>query len=136
METTGYIHITSPIRRLVDLLNQLLFLQRNKMIKNLSKSGEEFLNQWSNKIEYINTSMRSIRKIQTDCEIMQRCFDNPNIINNVYDGVVFDKISKNDGLITYMVYLEKLKLLSRVTTPIEVDNLSREKFRIYLFDDE
>jgi len=136
METTGYIHITSPIRRLVDLLNQLLFLRSNKMIMNLSKSGEEFLQQWSDKIEYINTSMRSIRKIQTDCEIMQRCFDNPYIINNVYYGVVFDKISKNDGLITYMVYLEELKLLSRVTTPIEVDNLSRGKFRIYLFEDE
>jgi exoribonuclease R len=136
METTGYIHITSPIRRLVDLLNQLLFLRRNKMIMNLSKSGEEFMNQWLEKMEYINTSMRSIRKIQTDCEIMQRCFDNPQIINNVYEGVVFDKIAKNDGLITYMVYLEKLKLLSRITTSIDVPNLSKESFKLFLFEDE
>lgn len=136
METTGYIHITSPIRRLVDLLNQLLFLRKNKMIMNLSKSGEEFIQRWLEKMDYINTSMRSIRKIQTDCEIMQRCIDYPHIINNVYEGVVFDKISKNDGLITYMVYVEKLKLLSRVTTPIDVPNLSQEKFKVYIFVDE
>lgn len=136
METTGYIHITSPIRRLVDLLNQLLFLRKNGMICNLSQSGEDFLQQWLKNIDYINTSMRSIRKIQTDCEIMQRCFDDPEIMNNDYDGVVFDKIVKNDGLITYMVYLEELKLLSRITTHIDVDNLSKVKFHLYLFEEE
>jgi hypothetical protein len=53
-----------------------------------------------------------------------------------YDGVVFDKVIKNDGFITYMVYLEELKLLSRITTQEELDNYSKHKFHLYLFEDE
>jgi hypothetical protein len=35
-----------------------------------------------------------------------------------------------------MVYLEKLKLLSRITTSIDVPNLSKESFKLFLFEDE
>mgnify|MGYP003349115130 FL=1 len=80
--------------------------------------------------------MRSIRKIQTDCEVMKRCFEDPNIMNNEYEGVIFDKIAKTDGLNTYMVYLEKLKLLSRITTHIELTNYTKINFKLYLFEEE
>lgn len=136
LETRGYIHITSPIRRLVDLLNQLLLLQRNKMITTLSASAEKFLERWTSKMDYINTSMRSIRKIQTDCELLQRCHNDPTIMNRIYSGIVFDKIIKNDGMITYMVFIQELKILSRVTTHVNVDDLSNVKIQLFLFDEE
>jgi hypothetical protein len=87
-------------------------------------------------MEYINTAMRSIRKIQTDCEVLNRCFKTPDIMEKEHDGVLFDKIVKNDGTIHYMVYLEKLKMLSRITTHLDFPNHSRNLFRIFLFEDE
>jgi hypothetical protein len=51
-------------------------------------------------------------------------------------GVVFDKIVKNDGMINYMVYLEKIKLLSRISTHVDVPNYSKNMFKMYLFEDE
>jgi exoribonuclease R len=134
LQINGYIHITSPIRRLVDLLNQMLFFSHNGVV--ISKSAKLFLEKWLNNLDYINTSMRSIRKIQTDCEVMQRCFENPNIMHTKYSGIVFDKVKKNDGLITYMVYLENIKMLSRITTHIDVENTTRHNFYIYLFEGE
>lgn len=136
MQQKTYVHITSPIRRIVDTLNQMLFFINTGSVKKLSNSGEIFLNDWLKQIEYINTSMRSIRKVQNDCELMHRCFTNPEIMMETYDGIVFDKINKNDGLITYMVYLEKLKLLSRITTYTDVENLSLNKFKLFTFSDE
>lgn len=136
MQINGYIHITSPIRRLVDLLNQLLLIYHKNMIHNLSTSAKVFLENWMNKMEYINTSMRSIRKIQTDCEVMKRCFEDPDIMNNEYEGIVFDKITKTDGLHTYMVYLEKLKILSRITTHNDFNNYVKVKFKLYLFEED
>jgi exoribonuclease R len=123
-----YIHITSPIRRLVDLLNQIILIQKLKLVNKISPSAIDFLERWIMEIDYINTSMRSIRKVQTDCEVLNRCYTKPDIMENFHEGIVFDKILKNDGTFHYMVYLEQLKLLSRIATSIEVTNYSKNKF--------
>ena len=57
-------------------------------------------------------------------------------MNRSYKGVVFDKILRNDGYYIYMVYLNELKLLSRITTPFELNNYKEYEFDIYLFEDE
>uniref|UniRef100_A0A6C0AT13 RNB domain-containing protein n=1 Tax=viral metagenome TaxID=1070528 RepID=A0A6C0AT13_9ZZZZ len=137
MSTQCYIHITSPIRRLVDLLNQMiLFRHISPIHQTMSQDSIDFLKKWMEQMEYINTAMRSIRKIQTDCEVLNRCFTTPDIMEKEHEGVIFDKIVKNDGTIHYMVYLEKLKMLSRITTHVELANHAYHKFRIFLFEDE
>jgi exoribonuclease R len=132
----SYIHITSPIRRLVDLLNQMILLTDFGIIKTKSETACRFLKNWTDQMEYINTTMRSIRKIQTDCEVLNRCYSNPHIMDKQYEGVVFDKVTKEDGTFNYMVYLEELKLLSRITTFIDLENYASHLFRMYLFEDE
>lgn len=130
-----YIHITSPIRRLVDLLNQMI-LCRNLKIVDMSQDADDFIENWMYQMEYINTTMRSIRKIQTDCELINRCFTDTTIINRKHLGVVFDKIVKNDGTNHYMVYLEKIKLLSRIITHLDIPAYSSCRFSVFLFEDE
>lgn len=134
--TNMYIHITSPIRRLVDLLNQIILLDQFSLVKSISVEAKKFLEDWMMQMEYINTSMRYIKKIQTSCELLSHCFQHPEMMENQYRGVVFDKIVKNDGFITYMVYLQELKLLSRITTQTDVTNYSYQNFNMYLFEDE
>jgi exoribonuclease R len=136
MKTKNYIHITSPIRRLIDLLNQMWMSKSLSIIDNMSNDAHEFFINWIHKMEYINTSMRSIRKIQTDCHILHECFNNQHIMNTIYNGVIFDKMKKNDGSIVYMVYLETLKLLGRIKTYDEYDNYTKHEFKIFLFEDE
>lgn len=132
----SYIHITSPIRRLVDLLNQIILFKQNNLVKCMSQDAILFLKYWTDQIDYINTATRSIRKIQTDCDVLNRCYCNPEIMEQEHDGIVFDKITKNDGCINYMVYLEKLKMLSRITTHIDVPDYSHNRFKMFLFEDE
>jgi exoribonuclease R len=136
MKTKNYIHITSPIRRLIDLLNQMWISKSLTIIENVSNDAEQFFMDWIHKMDYINTSMRSIRKVQTDCHILHECFNNASIMNTIYNGVIFDKIKKNDGSIVYMVYLEELKLLARIKTYTEYDNYTKHSFKIFLFEDE
>jgi len=137
MNESSYVHITSPIRRLVDLLNQMLFLSHGNPAF-LSKDAAEFLDKWMSNLEYVNTSMRSIRKVQTDCDLLHKCSLDPNIMKTVHDGIIFDMISKNDKSVTFMVYLEDLKLLSRVVLlpGANIKNYTKAKFRLYLFEDE
>jgi len=134
MNIKQYIHITSPIRRIVDVLNQIWFICT--MNVEISADAQNFLEHWRYRMDYINTSMRSIRKIQTECELLHHCYMNPHVLTTNHRGVIFDKWNKSDGMFEYMVYLEDLKLLSRMKTPIEFDNYSMGDFKVYLFEDE
>jgi len=135
LDVDAYIHITSPIRRLVDLLNMIKF-QSTLGVIHLSEHSSNFYCKWLNEIDYINTTMRSIRKVQCDCSLLDLCNNSPEIMEKVYDGYLFDKIYRNDGLYQYIVFLPDLKLSSRITLREDVDNFSTKKFKLYLFNDE
>lgn len=135
LEFDAYIHITSPIRRLVDLLNIIKF-QQNTGIIQLSENSNKFYNKWIDNLEYINTTMRSIRKVQVDCSLLDLCANSQDIMAKEYDGYVFDKIIRNDGLFQFIVFLPDLKLSSRITLRNNIDNFDCKKFKLFLFNDE
>jgi len=135
LDVEAYIHITSPIRRLVDLLNMIKFQQSNNII-NLSENATKFYDKWLNEMDYINTTMRSIRKVQCDCSLLDLCHNSPEVMEKDYDGYLFDKINRNDGLYQYIVFLPELKLSSRITLRENFNNFVNKKFKLYLFNDE
>lgn len=136
MKTKSYIHITSPIRRLVDLLNQIILFGNEKMVVHISDGADKFLKKWLSELDYLNTSMRSIRKVQTDCALLDRCFNSPDVLEKEYSGVVFDKMIRDNFILSYMVYLKELKMLSRINVITDVDNFTTCKFKLYLFENE
>jgi hypothetical protein len=135
LDMEAYIHITSPIRRLVDLLNIIKFQQVTGMIK-LSENVDKFYIKWLDNLDYINTTMRSIRRVQCDCTLLDLCHNKPEIMDKEYDGYLFDKIARNDGLFQFIVFLPELKLSSRITMRENFENFDCKKFKLYLFDNE
>ena len=61
---------------------------------------------------------------------------NPDICEKEYDGYIFDKIVRNDGLYQYIVYLAQVKTVSRITSRYELDDYGKYKFKIFIFDEE
>jgi hypothetical protein len=135
LDMDAYIHITSPIRRLVDLLNMIKFQQVSGFVQ-LSKNSSVFYDKWLKDLECINITMRSIRKVQCDCTLLDLCHSKPEIMEKEYDGYLFDKICRNDGLFQYIVFLPELKLSSRITSRENLENFSCKKFKMFLFNDE
>ena len=131
-----YIHITSPIRRLIDLLNQIILFREYNLVDSISEEANSFIDKWINDMDYINATMRSIRKVQTDCNVLQQCVDRPDYMEYSHKGIVFDKMIKINGLYSYMVYLENLKILSRITCQHDLQNYSHHHFNMFLFEDE
>lgn len=131
----SYVHISSPIRRLVDLLNSIM-LQINLNMYNFENGALDFYNKWLDRIEYINTTTRAIRKIQTDCTILDLITKNENLTNILHEGYIFDKIRRNDGLFQYMVYLNNIKVLSRITVRSDINNYTKTNFKIFVFTEE
>lgn len=129
-----YAQITSPIRRLVDLLNQMMFMCVIGVP--LSTEASAFLEGWLHQMDYVNAAMRSIRKVQTDCEILYKCTQNPEWKETDLDGVVFDGVQRSDGTYSYMVFLEAPRILARVYCTEKWEEHEKHKFRVFLFDDE
>ena len=134
LEMDAYIHITSPIRRLVDLLN-MIQIQNNIGLRGLSEDAHQFYNHWVARIEYINTTMRSIRKLQNECTLVASVFNNPELVNKEYTGYVFDKTDRG-GVWQYNVYIHALKWMTKITTCVAMDDYNTAKFRLHLFQDE
>lgn len=134
MGIDNYIHITSPIRRLIDLLN-ILKLQEKLGLITWSDDAIAFYNHWINKLDYINVTMRSIKKLQSDCTLLNLCTTSPNILKTVYSGYVFDKLQRENKYLQYMVYIPELKIMSRVNIKTDIEEYSKHNFKIYIFED-
>jgi exoribonuclease R len=135
LEMDAYVHITSPIRRLVDLLNLIQF-QKNHSLITFSEKAYLFYEKWLNEMEYINISMRSIRKIQNDCQLLSLCIHEPSKLEKEYEGYCIDKIVRNDGLFQFIVYLPEIKLTSRIIVREDIPNFEKRFFTLYLFNNE
>ena len=88
MLNVEYTHVTSPIRRLVDIVN-LAFLQN---------IGEDFCKKWVGRIDFINEKMKSIKKVQNNCKLM----------NIIKDQRIFDGIATNGS-----IYLSELNMITK-----------------------
>ena len=135
MNIDSYVHITSPIRRLVDLLNQIVFQREFGLVEMVSREAEDFLTGWQLRMNEINTAMRSIRKTQIDCDWLFRCNAHPEWMQHPHRGVIFDRIEKPDGNYSYTVHLSDLNILGRIVTQEKYVNYHLLNFRLFVFNE-
>ena len=137
LDFDAYVHMTSPIRRLPDFLN-ILKLQDILGLVKLEGNAKKFYDKWTSdeSIDYINQTMRSIRRVQNECSLLNMCQQDDSITKKVYRGYIFDKIIRNDALFQYMVYLPEIKMTNRITSRHDMDLNSSYEFKIYVFKDE
>ena len=135
MELDAYIHITSPIRRIVDILNMIKIQQCHAIIQ-LSADASEFYNKWLGDIAYINKAMRSIRNVQNDSALLDVCHNHSDIMKKTYSGYIYEKMTMEDGMYMYNVFLPELKLSSRIKLMDDFENFECKNFTLYLFNNE
>jgi hypothetical protein len=114
--------IRRPIRRLPDLLNQIMFtigvLNKEKEIK------DEWLK--IDKIEEINKKIRKIRKIEKISEILYLLSERK--LKDIYEGEI------KEG----SVYIKELNFYSKIpnNSKEQLNEGDFYNFKIYLFQDE
>ena len=125
LETHSYTHITSPIRRLVDLLNHMIFFTQMGLVKSLSPDAENFLQNWLTDIDVINEKMKSTAKVERECEIMRKCLTNPRLLEESQEAYV---VGIRDT--KYTLFLEREKIILN-TTKTDTDENPRELYKKY-----
>jgi hypothetical protein len=129
-----YMHITSPIRRIVDIVNmtQLIINIETEMSKPSSFSLEiqKYICNVKQNINQLNTTTKSIKRVQSQCRLYYLFKNQP--INKLYNGIIFDKReTKTPDIYSYSVYLTEYKF----TTTIKTRECEEKegKFQLYLF---
>ena len=136
LELDAYIHITSPIRRIVDLLN-MIALQHILGLGNLSNHASKFYESWLEKIDLINKTTQSIKKVQMDCNLLDLCNRDMHVLNNTYKGFIFNKtIHSSFGQFLYIVYISDINMTSQIISTREFDNFQAVQLKLYIFNDE
>jgi exoribonuclease R len=135
LKKESYVHITSPIRRLVDLLNLIAFQHSMVLVEKVSEKAEEFLNKWKSNLQEINRQMKSIRKVQMDCDLLNRCTAHPEWMQHTHRGIIFDRFERPDGDYSYIVHLSDLNILGRITSQEKYVNYQLMDFKLFVFQD-
>jgi ribonuclease R len=132
----SYVHITSPIRRLVDLLNIIQFQLNFDFV--LSEKAQEFYQYWTSieKVSYINTTTKSIKKVQNECNLLHLCSSDPSILEKVWNGYVFDIVEHNNGLFQYIIYIHELKIFGKIVLRDKLDLYCKKQFKLFIFNNE
>lgn len=121
LNETVYTHITSPIRRLVDVLNQIAFAT------DVSNEATEFYNKWINQIDYINDQTTNIKRAQMDCDLLAFSLNQ----TDTFKGTIVDIIKDGE----YCVQLPSRNIVKyKSTENYEIG--SEYIFKILVFNDE
>lgn len=127
-----YSQITSPIRRLVDLLNMYLIC-KHEQLYTFTDKAETFYMKWIQQLDYINTTTRYIRKLQSKCKLIS-IFEKEQ--HKVFKGFLFDKIKRSDNKFHYNVYLPELNIFSSLSLNEDLVDCSEKSFKLFMFNDE
>jgi len=124
----SYVHITSPIRRLVDLCN-LIILQSGEM----SGKATDFAKKWISAIDELNILMKHIKKVQNNCNLLSLYTKEGS---KVYTGTIFSCKPFKEDILKYSIYIPELKMVSTLKTREKLENYSNIDVSTHIFVDE
>jgi exoribonuclease R len=135
-----YTHITSPIRRLVDLCNSCA-LQLKLDLLEPTQDCLQFLEHWFSKNgeTEINQKTKATRQVQIHCNLLHLVHSNPETLERMYEGTVIDIFPSTsiDGDLSkkYVVLLHELNHVGIYKTQCEVSTSTStlELYRTYTF---
>jgi len=131
-DSVNYLHITSPIRRLIDILN-LYQLTINLTLFQFTEDASLFYNKWIGQLDYMNMCCKNIRKVQNQCSLLSM-FENKK--HQVYKGYVYDKIIRTDNKYKYQVHIDELNIIYDLTVLEDLVECTEHMFKLYVFHDE
>ena len=131
-----YAQSSSPIRRVVDLVN-IICLTEGLELRVPSSGARAFRNKWIGNVAEIQRYTRAARRVQSQCELLALCAEARAREETEFEGYT---ISRDDccsnGRYKYLVHVPRLLNLVRAECTEEVGELERVRLRLHLFLDE
>lgn len=129
-----YMHITSPIRRIVDIANMAQLILTMELEPDMEEARIHIENVKENLLQ-LNHTTKSIKKVQTQCKLYYLFKHQPQ--DKIYIGLLFDKRETNiPEIYSYSVYLTEYKFIATIKSGDRDTSSSKEyRFKLYLLND-
>ncbi len=130
-----YMHITSPIRRIIDIVNMAQLILTLKIeTHDFSLELQQQIDHVKENLLKINKTTKSIKKVQSQCRLYHLFKHQPP--NKIYNGILFDKReTKTPEIYSYSVYLTEYKFTTTIKTREFKEPGKEYPFHLYLFHD-
>lgn len=119
-----YAHVTSPIRRLIDVYNMSAILEICGYKIDMSR-----INMIKNSLDWVNKDMKSIRRVQSDVDILMLVESGK--LEGSQEGFIIDTDDKG-----WSVYFPSVKKVCTCLTDFEGIHYKKHLFTFHLFVDE
>lgn len=140
-----YTHITSPIRRIVDVVNMMQIQIHYGLVSDIDSKTRMnvFIEKWTTKeaICFINEKMRATKKVQNQCQLLDLC-SKISMINGqkTYQGYVFNKMEtireKTSMQYKWNIYIPELRIFSTIHTNEEYKIHKNIECRLVFIENE
>jgi hypothetical protein len=114
----------------------MIKLQQVLNLTEFEKDAHIFYDEWVKNIEKINKDMKSIRKVQNECCLLELCINHPETIEKEYEGYVFNQEYMDETMFKYTVFLPELKLTSQIKCSENIENYECKRVKLFLFNNE
>ena len=133
MREDKYVHVTSPIRRMVDICNQYYF----QLITNneVSSKATLFMNNNQNRIDDMNTILKKIKKVQNQMNLLSSIETHNIDLNKEFKGVIIEKESGREYN-EYQVFIPELSLFQQVRSNEIKEVYDDVLMKMYYLQDE
>jgi hypothetical protein len=113
----------------------MIKIQEKLSLLKLSEEAYLFYNNWINNIDFINKCSKEIRKLQSECTLLDLCINNPDKMEKIYESYIIDCYLFND-IYQYTIYIPELKLVSFIKFIDKFEIYQKFNVKLYLFNDE
>jgi hypothetical protein len=87
-------------------------------------------------MDYINETTKMIKRVQNECNLLELCEINNDLMDKNYEGYCLDKNVRDNDTFEYTIYLPELKLYSRIFTRDLLILYEKYKFNMFVFHNE
>jgi hypothetical protein len=112
-------------------VNQLLWV-KNQYNLTFSTDVEAFMDMIVSDMDKLNSTMKNIRKVQSDCDVLCRVYTNTDITESILDVVILTRIDEHK----YNVYVPDLKWIATIHSLETFEIYQHIKCKVYIFENE
>ena len=128
-----YAHASSPLRRMVDIYNQLCLVEGFGGVSTQNDATQEFKRHVVANVDKINLQQSAARRIQSECEMMADFCEYADLSEHAFTGTVV--AVEQRGCWVFLEDWTRLVFVKRQET-VEQQVGETGKYQIFLFEEE
>ena len=133
IEKKEYTHVTSPMRRIIDMLNQIGWVKNHVKPERIGKKVKEYYEKEEKRVKERTERIKKESQVEREVRMLKEVTKEPEVMSRKYIGEIISK--KGKKLVMYIK--KKGWIMEMEEKEEEKEEIGSEKeIRIYVFENE